>query len=282
MVAPAQGAQINAQGVAIRDRGGAVLNLDSDELGIQNIGGALKQVNPDGTTQSIGGAADSSPVWVQQARARSTLLNGGVPFVNGEYFTAFDDGNYSTAVVGTGAAPLSTTAATTLAMTTGANNGGQARVFPIGQPALVTDLTTKPIYAMWILQFGGASAGAQSLVGFSKTDFSAFTAFGIVGTSQQASGSDTNWTTQTFNGASAVEAVSTTAFDTTQSNTIEAYCNGAGLISYYVNQVLIITQAVTAGNYGAVASSIFAQVNLLQPGGRPNVTQNMTRMFARF
>jgi hypothetical protein len=47
--------QVVAQSVAVYDRGGVVLPVPSDSLGIENIGGTLKQVNPDGTTSTIGG-----------------------------------------------------------------------------------------------------------------------------------------------------------------------------------------------------------------------------------
>jgi len=47
--------QVNVQGLAIRDRGGSILSVDSDEVGIQNIGGILYAVKTDGTTSPLGG-----------------------------------------------------------------------------------------------------------------------------------------------------------------------------------------------------------------------------------
>lgn len=77
--------QVQTQGVAVRDRGGAILTLDSDELGIQNIGGTLKQVNPNGTTSSLGGG-DSGTLFTLGAQTQDwDFATGLLGDTDGDY-----------------------------------------------------------------------------------------------------------------------------------------------------------------------------------------------------
>lgn len=46
---------ISVQAAIFRDRGGAIIQVPTDSLGIQAIGGVLYQINPDGTKTALGG-----------------------------------------------------------------------------------------------------------------------------------------------------------------------------------------------------------------------------------
>jgi hypothetical protein len=148
--------QLSAQSVAIRDRGGTVLGVDSDEIGVQNIGGTLCTIRQDGSITPLAVGDSRAVMAAEAAKYIGTNLQLDEYKFNSQFWE-IQNNTITGGAIAQWSDGMNIDGSNARALNIGANGGGAGSAI---LRVIGTDITTQPT-SLLLANVTGAAAKAQ-------------------------------------------------------------------------------------------------------------------------